>query len=105
MSEHIAVFITASGEEEAARIARALVEERLAGCVNVVPGIRSIYIWQGAVQNEKEVLMMVKTKKALFGRLSARVKELHSYTVPEVIAISISQGSDDYLKWLDEVTL
>jgi periplasmic divalent cation tolerance protein len=88
--EHIVVFITAPGEEEAAKISHALVEARLAGCANIVKGIRSIYRWQGKVEDEGEVLK--------------KVKELHPYTVPEVIAFPIIEGSADYLNWLGEVT-
>lgn len=102
--ETIVVYITAPNENEAARIAKTIVEERLAGCVNIVRGIRSIYTWQGKIEDESEVLMIVKTQKGLFESLSKRVKELHSYTVPEIIAIPIIDGSEDYLKWLKDVT-
>lgn len=102
--ENIVVFITASNEEEASKIAKALVEARIAGCVNIVRNIRSIYSWQGKIEDESEVLMIVKTRKSLFDSLSTKVKELHSYTVPEIIAIPIITGSEDYLKWLKEVT-
>lgn len=102
--ENIVVFITASNEEEAAKIARALVEGRLAGCVNIIKGIRSIYIWQGKVEDESEVLMIAKTRRELFEALSRKVKELHSYSVPEIIALPIVEGSADYLNWLKEVT-
>lgn len=102
--EPVVVYITASSEEEAAEISRALVEERLAGCVNIVRGIRSIYSWEGRVEDEAEVLMIVKSRRALFERLSQRVKELHSYTVPEVIALPVMEGSADYLSWLQGAT-
>lgn len=102
--EEIVVFITASDEDEAAKIAKALVEARLAGCVNIIKDIRSIYSWQGKIEDEKEVLMVVKTQKPLFGPLTEKVKELHSYAVPEIIALPIIHGSEDYLKWLKEVT-
>ncbi|MDH5202785.1 MAG: divalent-cation tolerance protein CutA [Nitrospirota bacterium] len=100
----IVVFITVSNEDEAARIARTLVESRLAGCVNIIKNIRSLYSWQGKIEDEPEVLMITKTQKALFNALSDKVKELHSYSVPEIIAIPIVEGSEDYLKWLREVT-
>ena len=100
--EEIVVFITASDEKEAAKIAKALVEAKLAGCVTIIKDIRSIYSWQGKIEDEKEVFMVVKTQKPLFDSLIKRVKELHSYTVPEIIAIPIIQGSEDYLKWLNE---
>lgn len=102
--EAIVVYITAPNEEEAAKIARTLVSEKLAGCVNIVKGIRSIYSWQGKIEDDSEALMICKTQKHLFDSLKKRVKELHSYTVPEVIAIPIVTGSEDYLSWLGEVT-
>lgn len=102
--EEIVVYITTANEEEAAKIARALVETKLAACVNIVKNIRSIYTWQDKVEDETEALMIVKTQKKHFGALSAKVKELHSYSVPEIIALPIIEGSGDYLKWLREVT-
>lgn len=102
--DEIVVFITTSKEDEATKIARALVEARLAGCVNIIKDIRSIYSWQGKIEDEPEVLMVVKTEKTLFDPLMKKVKELHSYTVPEIIAMPIVEGSEDYLKWLKEVT-
>lgn len=102
--DEIIVFITASSEEEAAKIARALVEARLAGCVNIIKNIRSIYSWRGKIEDEPEVLMIVKTQKSLFDSLTKKVEELHSYTVPEIIVLPIVEGSKDYLKWLREVT-
>lgn len=102
--ENIVVFITAPSEDEAVKISRAIVEARLAGCVNIIKNIRSIYSWQGKIEDEPEVLMVVKTQKGLFGELSKKVKELHSYSVPEIIALPIVEGSEDYLKWLKEVT-
>ena len=102
--ENIVVLITAANHEEAGRIAHALVDARLAGCANIVGGIRSIYRWEGRTQDDQEVLMIVKTRKHLFERLSIRVTELHSYRVPEIIAIPIVGGSEEYLTWLKEVT-
>ncbi len=99
--EYIVVLITAPDEEGAAGIARALVEERLAGCVNILKGVRSIYRWEGRIEDEPEALMVVKTKRALFGELQKRVKELHPYSVPEIVALSIVEGSEGYLGWLD----
>ncbi|MGW8273213.1 MAG: divalent-cation tolerance protein CutA [Thermodesulfovibrionales bacterium] len=102
--EHIVVFITASSEEEAARIGHKLVEESLAACVNIVRSVRSIYCWEGKIEDEAEVLMVVKTRERLFEKLSQQVKALHSYSVPEIIAFPIKQGSPEYLQWLDDVT-
>jgi len=104
MESHSVVFVTASGEEEAARIAHALVESRLAGCVNIIRGVRSIYGWQGKIEDDTEVLMIVKTRGSLFSELSKKVKELHGYAVPEIIGIKVGDGSKDYLDWLDEAT-
>lgn len=100
----VVVYITVSNEEESVNIAKTLVEERLAGCINIVKDIRSIYSWQGKIEDEPELLLIVKSRRNLFKRLKDRVKELHSYTVPEIIAIPIIEGSEDYLKWLQEVT-
>jgi len=109
MPEHpntneIVIYITAPDEDEAARIARALVEARLAACVNILRNVRSIYTWQGNIEDDSEVLMVVKTKRNLFDTLSAKVKELHSYDVPEIIALPVVEGSEEYLKWLREST-
>lgn len=102
--DEIVVFVTASNEDEAAKIARTLIEVRLAGCVNIIKNIRSIYNWQDKIEDEAEVLMIIKTQKPLLNALIKKVKELHSYTVPEIIAMPIIEGSEDYLKWLREVT-
>jgi len=104
-TEEIVVLITAPREDEAVRIARSLVEARLAACVNIIKDIRSIYSWQGKIEDDSEVLLVVKTRSELFDSLSKKVKELHSYSVPEIIALPIIKGSEDYLKWIREVTL
>lgn len=101
----IVVYITVPDENEAAIISKTLVEERLAGCINIIKGIRSIYSWKGNIEDEPEILLILKTKKSLFKKLKNRVKEIHSYTVPEIIALPVIDGSEDYLKWLEEVTL
>jgi len=102
--DYMVVFITASSEDEAVKISKTLVEEKLAGCVNIVKNIRSIYFWQGKIEDNSEVLMIVKTRVELFDKLEERVKSLHSYTVPEIIGIKIKKGSESYLSWLNEVT-
>lgn len=96
------VFITVATAEEAERIACALVEERLAACANLIPGITSIYRWEGKVQREPEALLIVKTTDARLAALIQRVKELHSYQVPEIIALPVTGGSPEYLAWLLE---
>lgn len=100
----LVVFITAPDENEAADIAKALVEAKLAACVNIIKSIRSIYRWEGAIEDAQEVLMVVKTQRRHFSALSAKVRERHSYSVPEIIALPITEGSEDYLKWLNEST-
>lgn len=98
------VLSTAPSDGVARRIARAVVEERLAACVNVVPGVTSIYRWDGAVQEDSEVLMVMKTRAERVGELAARVRDLHEYALPEVIALPIDAGSEEYLRWVREET-
>lgn len=100
MSQPLVVLVTASGRDEADRVASALVEEGLAACVNVVPGVRSVYRWQGQVERSDELLLVIKTARHLLTNLVARVQDLHSYTVPEVVALPIVGGSAVYLDWL-----
>ena len=104
LTEYIVVLITASNEDEAARLGQTIVSERLAGCVNIIRSIRSIYRWQGRIEDEQEVLLIIKTKRALFERLQVRVKELHSYSVPEIIGLPLAGGSEQYLDWLRQET-
>lgn len=106
MTESIVVFIMAASDDEARRIATSLVDERLAACVNILPGCHSVFRWEGEVQEEDEVLLIVKTRAAVFPALERRVQELHSYHVPEIIALPIERGTQSYLAWLvNQVTL
>ena len=82
-------------------MARGLVEKRLAACVNVTPGIRSIYRWQGAIEEDSEHLLMIKSRRDLFGQLRAELESLHSYDVPEVVALPVVDGSEAYFGWMD----
>ncbi len=91
---------TASSPEEAERLARSLLDARLAACVNLVPGVRRLYRWRGAVEDSSETLLLIKTSRALFPRLSAALAELHSYEVPEVLALSVAGVAEPYLSWL-----
>jgi periplasmic divalent cation tolerance protein len=100
----VVVFVTAPSAEVAAAIAQAVVGERLAACVNIVPGLRSIYAWQGKLCDDAEVLCIVKTRRALFPALRDRVAALHPYEVPEIIALPIADGSAPYLAWLQHET-
>jgi periplasmic divalent cation tolerance protein len=104
MSESLVVFVTCGSEEEALKIAHALVEERMAACVNLMSPIRSIYRWEGKIWDEKEWLLIIKTQAARFEDLEKRVKSLHSYSLPEIIALPIIKGSSSYLNWLKEMT-
>ncbi len=102
--EFIVVYITASDEEEARRIGREVVARRLAACANIVPAIASYYHWQGQLTEDREALLLLKTRRACFDRLIAAVKELHSYSVPAVNALPVLQGNPDYLSWVAEET-
>jgi periplasmic divalent cation tolerance protein len=96
----VVVLVTCPSAEKAAEIARALVEERLAACGNVVPAVRSIYRWEGKVQDGAEALLVLKTARDRFEALRARVLELHPYEVPEVIALPVEAGHSPYLDWI-----
>ena len=104
MSEISIVLVTAGNEEEAAKIGRTLVEERLGACANIVPRIRSIYRWKGEIYDEQEVLIIIKTRTALFPALEKRVKELHSYEVPEIISFPVACGLPQYIEWIQQET-
>ncbi|MBI5143353.1 MAG: divalent-cation tolerance protein CutA [Nitrospirae bacterium] len=98
------VLATAPSAEQAEKIARAVVESRLAACVNIVPGIRSIYRWKGEVCDDTEILLIIKTQAALFEQLSSVIGENHPYETPEIISLPISAGWKPYLAWLDAET-
>lgn len=104
MAEFIVVFVTTASEEEAEKIARNLVEEKLAACVNIINPVRSLYRWEGKVVDDKEWLLLIKTRKSLLPQVDKRVKEWHSYEVPEVVALAILGGSQAYLRWVKEST-
>ena len=100
MTNKIVVLSTAANEEEAERIARRLVEEKLAACVNVVPGVQSFYRWEGKIERQSEILLIAKTTTTKFADLEREVRALHSYETPEIIALPIVAGSSPYLAWL-----
>ena len=104
MSDHLVVFITAPAGAGETQLARTLVEERLVACVNLVPGVRSLYHWEGEVQDDCETLLICKTHRERFAALEARVQALHPYDVPEVIALPIEQGAASYLAWVTAQT-
>jgi periplasmic divalent cation tolerance protein len=101
MTDKIVVLSTCKSAEEAEGIARGLVEKRLAACVNVIPAVRSIYRWKDKVEDEPEVLLVIKSSRALFDGLRAEIEKMHSYEVPEVVAVPIVEGSEAYMMWLD----
>ena len=100
MTDALVVLVTAPSAEQAAALARALVEARLAACGNVVPGLRSIYRWEGRVQDEPEALLVLKTTRDRLEALRERLLALHPYDVPEVLALPVEAGSAAYLAWL-----
>ncbi len=104
MTRFIVVFITCSSQEEADDIAYALVSARLAACVNALSGVRSIFHWQGKTDEAEETLLIVKSRTDLLEELISLVKKQHSYDVPEIIALPIVGGSDDYLQWIESET-
>lgn len=104
MAKAIEVHITAPSRDAAETLARALVEERLAACVNIVPGVRSVYRWEGKLVEDEEVLCLAKTQPELFQPLAARIKALHPYEVPEILAFEVNEGSAEYLAWLGTAT-
>ncbi len=99
MTPHL-VYMTAGDENEARRIGHALIEARLAACVNVIPGMRSLYRWQGEVQDDREVVIIAKTRESLVDALIAKVKELHSYDCPCIVALPIHAGNPAFLDWI-----
>jgi len=102
MTDKILVLTTASSQDEARKVGRSLVERLLAACVNIVPQVGSIYRWEGEVEEAEEWLLIVKTNRGAFERVRDAIKELHSYDVPECIAVGIESGSMEYLNWLGE---
>jgi len=100
MTDKVVVLVTASSLKEARRIARGLVEARLAACVNIAAPVESIYRWQGKIENSHERLLVIKTAREIFAEVEAEIHKLHSYTNPEIICLPIIDGSRDYLEWL-----
>ena len=101
MTDKIVILSTCADEAEAEKVARALVDRHLAACVNVLPAVRSFYRWQGKIESSAECLLVVKTSRALFSSIRAVLESVHSYELPELIALPIVEGSPTYLAWLD----
>jgi periplasmic divalent cation tolerance protein len=104
VADALEIHVTLPDAERATALARTLVGEALAACVNVVPGVRSIYRWEGRIQEDDEVLCLIKTRPALFDRVRRRILELHPYEVPEILAFGVDDGSPAYLDWLRAAT-
>jgi periplasmic divalent cation tolerance protein len=102
MTDKVVVLVTCASADEAGKIATAVVEQRLAACANIVSGIRSVYRWEGKVQDDQETLLIIKTTRERFAALRDAVQKLHSYSVPEVIALPIVEGTEKYLNWIQE---
>jgi periplasmic divalent cation tolerance protein len=105
MSEFLSLYITAPSSEVAARIGRALVEERLAACVNIIPGMQSIYRWQDKIEAVTEVVIIAKSRAALFDEIEKRIREMHPYDCPCIVAWPIEIGHQPYLGWLAQETV
>ena len=104
MTDYGVVFCTVPSREEGKKIARTLVEERLAACVNIVPGLSSVYEWEGKLCEDDELLLVIKTRQERFHALESRLRELHSYDVPEILLLPVEAGSEPYLDWLSRST-
>lgn len=102
--EKYVVFCTVPSEEVAEKIAKIVVEKRVGACVNIIKQIRSIYFWQGKVEDDSELLLIIKTSSQAFQELKETIRQNHPYKVPEIIAIPIIEGSESYLEWIEEVT-
>jgi len=98
----IVVLVTTSSNEEAEKIVQCLLEEKLIACANIISPVHSLFWWQSKIDKAQEHLILMKTREDLFGKLTERIKALHSYAIPEIIAIPIMEGLADYLKWLDK---
>ncbi len=102
--QNFVVFVSTGSPDEARTIARTVVEEKLAACASIIEHVQSVFRWEGTVRSEQESLLIVKTTAARFTDLKARIKAVHSYSVPEIIALPIEMGAEDYLTWLNQET-
>ncbi len=102
MSKYIVIFVTCASRQEATKITERLLGERLVACANIIEGINSFFWWKGRIDRAKELLVIMKSLRRNFGKIKKRIKKLHSYEVPEIIALPIIAGDRTYLKWIDE---
>ncbi len=103
-NKYIIAITTTGSREEAEKIAAELVESRLAACVNIISDVLSVYKWKGQIARDREWLLIIKTRQELFDQLKAKIRELHSYQLPEAIAIELAAGDSSYLSWIDQCT-
>lgn len=104
MSGSSVVMVTTSSEVEAVKIAKQLVENKLAACVSIIPKMRSIYVWEDEIRDDEEFLMIIKTRGDLFDKVRDNIRSLHSYSVPEIISLPITHALDEYVSWINDVT-
>ena len=102
---YIIVLNTCNSDEIASSIAETLVSKKLAACVNIVKGVESVYQWQGKIERDKEILLIIKTRQSLFSQLEQAIQELHDYELPEIIAVPINTGEKNYLNWIQSATI
>jgi periplasmic divalent cation tolerance protein len=98
---HHLIYCTCPNQEAAAKIAQRLISDKLAACVNILPGVSSVYEWQGQIETAQEHLLLIKSPKARYAAIEAAIKALHPYELPEIIAVAIESGSAEYLQWID----
>lgn len=99
--EFIVIYCTVPDKKEGKEIARKLIEHKLAACVNIIDKVESVFSWDGKLTEDKEAMLMIKTKKEMFGNVKHIIQKLHSYTVPEIISVPIAQADETYLKWIE----
>ena len=105
MDNYIIVLNTCNSEDIASSISETLVSKKLAACVNIVKGVESVYQWQGKIEHDKEILLIIKTRQSLFEQVQNAIQELHDYELPEIIAVPIDTGEKNYLSWIQSATL
>lgn len=103
--DYIIVLTTCNSSEIASSIAESLVSNKLAACVNIINGVESVYQWQGKIEHDKEILLIIKTQRSLYSQLEQAIQELHDYELPEIIAVPINTGEKNYLNWIQSATL
>jgi len=104
MDNPVIVLVTVPSQEEGEQIARQVLANKLAACVNIIPNLHSIYIWQGKIENSSEWLLLIKTMPERLPALKQQIRQLHSYDVPEILALPVSQGNQEYIQWVYEST-